>query len=111
MSKGEPLINTMYLQYDYPSQVDPGENTDFADPPQKLNLKWGDYAIYDFTANDTWELMGLTEYTPEIKSLKELAEDLKLIKKQCKKEGKKRNKKQLKFTQKSEALTSYQNLA
>lgn len=32
MSKGEPLINTNYPHYDYPSQVDPDEIPDFADP-------------------------------------------------------------------------------
>lgn len=33
MSKGEPLMNTNYSQYDYHSQVDPDEIPDFADPP------------------------------------------------------------------------------
>jgi hypothetical protein len=42
MLKGEPLINIKYSPYDYPSQVDPDEIPDFADPPQKLNPNGGD---------------------------------------------------------------------
>jgi hypothetical protein len=90
MSKGEPLINNSYSQYDYPSQVDPDEIPDFADPPQKLNPNGGDYAIYDFSADDTWKPKGLTQDSPKIEFLKELAEDLKLNKIQCMKEGTKK---------------------
>jgi hypothetical protein len=33
-------MNTNYSEYDYPSQVDPDEIPDFADPP-KIKLKQG----------------------------------------------------------------------
>lgn len=90
MSKGEPLINTNYPHYDYPSQVDPDEIPDFADPWQRLNPKGGDYAICDFSADETWKLTRMPQGFPEIEFLKDLAEDLKLNKGQSMIEGKKR---------------------